>query len=259
MGSTGGEENVLCYERDNYRNEDIFLHEFSHGVHLLGAKYAISGFDSSLQYWYNDRRSRGLWANTYAMSTKEEYWAEGVQSWFNVNAYANPPNGIHNRGSTKEALRSYDYELYKLVASVFPCKNTFIKRCEKSRSKEMAQRLKMDCDRGDGDVDPDPEPEPDPDQCEDLHANCAAWRDAGYCSGSHEEYMSQNCKKSCNKCREEEKEREEEEEEEEDLPPVNCYDRDPKKCKKRVKKGHCTNPKKSSYMKQNCKKSCKLC
>ena len=72
--STGGEENLLCYTNDRYRNEDIFLHEFSHGVHLLGAKYAISGWDSRLQQLYATAKRTGLWANTYAMSTDKEYF-----------------------------------------------------------------------------------------------------------------------------------------------------------------------------------------
>ena len=243
-----------------------------------------------------------------------EYFAEGVQSWFYVNREANPPDGINNHVNTREELKAYDYELYKLIGQVFLCDNTFLKRCESNRAKEMAQKLLMDCDKGDGeredddDSNPDPEPQPDPDQCEDLNANCGAWKDGGYCTGSHEEYMSQNCKKSCGTCGDdtrpepqcedddtncaywagagyctdstyrewmgenckkscnncpEEKERQEEEEEEEKeeeiLPPINCYDRDPKKCKKKAKKGFCSNPSKAHYMRKNCKKTCHWC
>lgn len=72
--STGGEENLLCYSNDRYRNEDIYLHEFSHGVHNLGAKYAINGWNNRLVNQYNSARRRGLWANTYSMSTVEEYF-----------------------------------------------------------------------------------------------------------------------------------------------------------------------------------------
>lgn len=284
---------------------------------MLGAKYAISGFDQAVTYWYNARRSQGLWARTYAMSTKDEYFAEGVQSWFGVNAYANPPDGVHNHVNTKEKLRTYDYELYKLVAQVFPCGNTLIKRCDKSRSKENAQKLLMNCNEGDGereeggeDGDDEDDDDVSPDDCKDLHENCRSWKDAGYCSGQHEEYMTtnckkscdrcgtgpdpgpdptpscedddsncgywanggycsdstyaewmaENCKKSCNKCyrrEEEEEDEEEEEEEDEDLPPVNCYDRNPGTCKKKAQKGHCKS--KASYMRKNCKKSCDFC
>ncbi|CAM1302306.1 Uncharacterised protein g3216 [Pycnogonum litorale] len=142
--STGAEENVLCHQNDRYRVEDIALHEFSHGLHLLGARYAIRRFDSRLKSAYDNARRRGLWANTYSMSTDKEYWAEGVQSYFNVNAYSNPPNGIHNHINTRDKLRSYDYELYKLTKEIFPCGNKYINRCsDRNQVTSSVQRLKM--------------------------------------------------------------------------------------------------------------------
>ena len=63
----------MCHTRDNYHTEDIVLHEFSHGVHLLGAVFAIRDFDARLRQAYNNARARGLWYNTYAMSTDREY------------------------------------------------------------------------------------------------------------------------------------------------------------------------------------------
>ncbi len=76
--STGGEENALCYTNDRYRIEDIVLHEFSHGLHLLGASYAISGFDNKVRWLYNSARSSGKWANTYSLSTDHEYYVSYV-------------------------------------------------------------------------------------------------------------------------------------------------------------------------------------
>ena len=236
----GGEENILYYSSDSYSNEDIFLHEFSHGIHLLGAKYAVSGLDSSLQYWYGVRRSQGLWSNTYSMSTYKEYWAEGVQSWFNVNDYSNPPNGIHGPISTKKALKSYDYELYKLIAKVFPCGNNYIKRCETTRSKELAQKLLMNCNEGDGEREEGGET--DPEECGDLNDNCAAWLEAGYCSGTHEHYMSQNCRNSCGTCPEDE----------------TCND-DNTYCQAWAVAGYCTHLTYQDWMGENCKKSCNSC
>ena len=93
---------------------------------------AIPGFNSRLQTAYRYAQSRGLWANTYAMSTWKEYFAEGVQSYFHVNSYANPPDGIHNHINTREKLRTYDPTLYALVKEVFPCGNFIKDRCDKS-------------------------------------------------------------------------------------------------------------------------------
>ena len=69
------------------------------------------------------------------MSTDREYFAEGTQSFFNVNAYSDPPNGIHNTINTRDKLRYYDPTLYGLVKEVFPCGNKFLKRCEAKNGK----------------------------------------------------------------------------------------------------------------------------
>lgn len=44
---SGGEENLLCYRSDPWRNEDIFLHEFVHGIHnvAIASNGAIKDFD----------------------------------------------------------------------------------------------------------------------------------------------------------------------------------------------------------------------
>ena len=63
-----------------------------------------------------------------------------MQSYFNVNAYSNPPNGIHGTVSTRDRLRTYDPVLYQLVEEVFPCNNVYLKRCETSRG--MTSTLK---------------------------------------------------------------------------------------------------------------------
>ena len=198
--STGAEENVLCYTKDAYANEDIFLHEFAHGIHLLGAKFAITGWNERLKYWYNIRKTEGtLWANTYAMSTAKEYFAEGVQSFFNVNSYANPANGVHNNINTRDKLRQYDPELFALIKEVFPCQNLIIDRCRKSRSAEFAQKIKMDCDL----TEPEPTVAPPtdaPTPCLDKNVNCPGWAREGYCVGQYQDYMESNCEKSCNKC-----------------------------------------------------------
>ncbi|KAK3594407.1 hypothetical protein CHS0354_034140 [Potamilus streckersoni] len=148
--SSGGEENLLCLTNDRYRPEDIFLHELSHAVHILGAKYAISGWDSRLQQVYNHAKSSGLWSSTYALTNYVEYFAEGAQSFFNCNDYAHPPNGIHNEINTHDKLRQYDPQLFHLISEVFPCGNTYLKRCESNRDKENAQVLRMNCDHHTG-------------------------------------------------------------------------------------------------------------
>jgi hypothetical protein len=120
--STGAEENVLCYGlgNDPYFNEDILIHEFAHGFHLLGIRFVDPNIDTELQQALDNAISKGLWLNTYAASNIFEYFAEGVQCWFNINAEAIPTNGIHNQVNTREELKSYDITLYNILKRYFP-------------------------------------------------------------------------------------------------------------------------------------------
>jgi hypothetical protein len=114
------EENVLCYDQDKYRGEDIFIHEFAHSVHKLGLVFVYPNFQNELDAAYSNAKSRMLWANTYAITNAEEYFAEGVQDWFNVNLEANPANGVHNYVNTRAELMAYDITLYNLINKYFP-------------------------------------------------------------------------------------------------------------------------------------------
>ncbi|XP_078598036.1 uncharacterized protein LOC144874087 [Branchiostoma floridae x Branchiostoma japonicum] len=140
--STGAEENVLCYSTDRYKKEDIFVHEFAHGVDNLGARKAISDWTTRLKAAYDDSLANGLWSNVYPEFTKEEFWAEGVQSFFNVNNESDPPDGVHNHVNTRAELLAYDPTLYALIAEIFPCGNLIVNRCEKDYANYT---LKMDC------------------------------------------------------------------------------------------------------------------
>ncbi|XP_071160645.1 uncharacterized protein [Mytilus edulis] len=142
---TAGEENASCFCKDRYFFEDIFVHEIAHGAHLLGAKYAIAGWNKRLIKQFEAAKRKGLWKSTYAMSSSAEYFAEGVQSYFNVNTHLDKTDGINGPISNQKRLQEYDPELYNLIHEVFPCKNTFLKRCESTRGKELEQDIKMNC------------------------------------------------------------------------------------------------------------------
>ncbi|HEY9622505.1 MAG TPA: hypothetical protein V6C78_19255 [Crinalium sp.] len=125
---TGAEENLLCYPNDVYRGESIFVHEFAHTIKSMGLEFTNPRIVTALQAAYDNARATGLWANTYADDNIEEYWAEGVQSYFNTNLEATPPNGIHNSVNTHEELKAYDPTLYKIIATIFPAADWSI-RC----------------------------------------------------------------------------------------------------------------------------------
>ena len=113
------EENLLGLGEDPYRGESILIHEFAHTIHEIGMKAVDPGFDERLRMQYEDSIGRGLWKSTYAATNYKEYWAEGVQSYFDSNLMADPPNGIHNRVRTREQLRKYDPRLEGLIEGVF--------------------------------------------------------------------------------------------------------------------------------------------
>ena len=116
--SSCAEENVLCYNTDPYLNEDIFIHEFAHTMHRLGLEPAYDGFKSELQIAFASRGNR--WTNTYADTDILEYFAEGVQDWFNQNDEGNPATSAHNHVNTRAELRVHDRKLYDLLAKYFP-------------------------------------------------------------------------------------------------------------------------------------------
>jgi len=89
VGSSA-EENALCHSNDRYRVEDITIHEFAHSMHLLGFALVFPTFNSELTGLYNAARYGNFWGTgatgTYAMTDFKEYFAEGVQSYFDTNA-----------------------------------------------------------------------------------------------------------------------------------------------------------------------------
>ena len=125
------EENVLAYQIDKYHAEDILIHEFAHSIHLIGLMLAVKDFDSRLKQCYENAKMRGILDATYRITDKEEYFAEAVQDWFNVNAEMDHADGKHNWCNTREELEEYDPDLYNLLAEYFPKTNLQISKHKK--------------------------------------------------------------------------------------------------------------------------------
>ena len=106
-----GEENLLDYPGDPYQGENIFIHEFAHGLH--GAIGSLDEqFDGRLRALYEEAKQSGRYSG-YGMNNHGEFWAEGVQSWFHCNRRgglaALGPEGehlceLHTRQQLKEHL-----------------------------------------------------------------------------------------------------------------------------------------------------------
>lgn len=119
---SAAEENLLGYAVDRYKGECIFIHEFAHAILDMGIAYVDPAFPKKLAEVFKESRNRGLWEKTYAATNVSEYWAEGVQNYFDCNRTADPPNGVHNWVGTRFALEAYDPELFKLIDGAFRTK-----------------------------------------------------------------------------------------------------------------------------------------
>ncbi|XP_072021870.1 uncharacterized protein [Amphiura filiformis] len=167
--TTTSEKNLLCLQSDGYSSEDILVHEFAHAIHLIAMKEIDGEFQTSLQRAYANAKKTGLWEKTYAITNEEEYFAEGVQTFFNVNTHSEKANNINNNISSRDSLYRYDQELFQLVSGVFPCFNDVVNRCQGQEA------------------------------CVNENDHCDYWARVGECD-KNPGYMHKYCQKSCGIC-----------------------------------------------------------
>jgi hypothetical protein len=117
--TTCAEENLLGYQIDKYHAEDILIHEFAHSIHIVGIAPLDPTFEPKLKELLEKAVAEGKYAGTYAKTDIFEYWAEGIQDWFNTNAEAPRPDGKHHPLNTRKELKKYDPRLYELIHKYF--------------------------------------------------------------------------------------------------------------------------------------------
>ena len=103
-------------ERGSVSEESILIHEFAHNIHLRGLVNVDATFDRRVKAAYKAAMAKGLWKKKYASVNHHEYFAEGVQSWFDNNR---KPDHDHNHVDTREELIAYDPGLAALCKEVF--------------------------------------------------------------------------------------------------------------------------------------------
>ncbi len=111
-----GEENLLAYAGDPYAAENILIHEFAHNIHLRGMVNVDPTFDGRVKVAYDAAMKAGLWKGKYASVNHHEYFAEGVQSWFDDNRVNDHD---HNHVHLRSQLIEYDPGLAALCREVF--------------------------------------------------------------------------------------------------------------------------------------------
>jgi len=113
----GAAENLLGYPGSVYFGENILVHEFSHAM-LTAIEAADPRLYREVEAAYAHAKTEGLWKGSYSVNTLQEYWAEGVQFWFDSNmAYRRAPSlTVLNH----DDLQRYDPMLWAALAQVYP-------------------------------------------------------------------------------------------------------------------------------------------
>ena len=72
-------------------------------------------FDLALRKLQENAIAKGLWKGTPAARDRADYWTAGVLAYFDAAGAGFAPNDATRPITTREALKEYDPELYKLV------------------------------------------------------------------------------------------------------------------------------------------------
>jgi hypothetical protein len=72
-------------------------------------------FDKNLLEIHEAACKSGLWKGTPAARDRIEYWAAGVEAYFDAAGAGQPPHNADRPITTREALKTYDPALYSLV------------------------------------------------------------------------------------------------------------------------------------------------
>jgi hypothetical protein len=109
------EENLLGYPHTRYYGENIFVHEFSHGI-MSAIRGADPDLYAAIQQAYKEAMAKGMWKNQYGSTNANEYWAEATQTWFWSNI------GFEEDGKwidSPDDLKAYDPGIYELLGKVY--------------------------------------------------------------------------------------------------------------------------------------------
>jgi hypothetical protein len=129
------EENVLRQSGDPFAGKCMVVSVFAKGLyHVCGTRpvhvdfgkgpkqqYELRvkrldvEFDNQLVKLHDAARSAKLWRGTPADRDRIEYWAAGVEAYFDAAGAGFPPHGADRPITTRESLKSYDPGLYTLV------------------------------------------------------------------------------------------------------------------------------------------------
>jgi hypothetical protein len=130
------EENVLGLAKEPFAGKCLAVSLFAKALyHVTGTRPVIPDFDKrrdkqqyelrvkrldiefdqKLAHLHEDAMGKSLWKGTPAARNKVEYWATGVEAYFDATGDGFPPNQADRPITTREALKAYDPDLFALV------------------------------------------------------------------------------------------------------------------------------------------------
>jgi hypothetical protein len=130
------EENVLGLAGEPFAGKCMVISVFAKGLYQVAGLRAVDPdfekrrgkqqyelrvkrldieFDQRIRKLYDEAMSKGLWKGTAAARNSIEYWAAGVEAYFDAAGTGTPPHGADRPITSREALKAYDPNLYTLV------------------------------------------------------------------------------------------------------------------------------------------------
>lgn len=130
------EENVLGLPEDTFAGKCLVVSVFAKALYQvtglrpvdpdfdkqrnkqqyeLRVKRLDSDFDQKLGQIHEAAQGKNLWKGTPAGRSRTEYWAAGVEAYFDAAGPGLPPHNADRPITTREALKAYDPDLYALV------------------------------------------------------------------------------------------------------------------------------------------------
>jgi hypothetical protein len=130
------EENVLRLPGEPFAGKSMIVSVFAKGLYQVCATRPVQQsfntkgprqqyelrvkrldieFDRRVQKLFEDAGASKLWRGTPAARDRVEYWAAGVEAYFDAAGAGFPPREADRPITTREALKAYDAGLYALV------------------------------------------------------------------------------------------------------------------------------------------------
>lgn len=100
--------------------EDRFVRQFGHVLLRVALRRLDPELDGELAAAHRAARRLGLWLNTGGGGAVDEYFAQGLETYFGAGG-TGPigGDGVHNHINTRAALRTYDRPLFRLLERLY--------------------------------------------------------------------------------------------------------------------------------------------